>query len=816
MPLTILNDPSGITGVRHLEVDYSISLQANIERHLAGGRDAELRINGATVDPLTDPRLDAPPGFDDLVTIALRPRGLDPITWLYIAYAALFVYTFTALRNVRGPGDSASGKDSPNNSLTGQSNIARAYQAIPDVYGLRRVWPDLIQPSTVEYIGNIKYVTEWLCVSRGLGTITDVSYSETPIADITGATYQVFEPVAPLGDFAENGTTTLTDVYEARESDDVNGQELPYTGVFASFTATGVYSHPGSGTQFVITIPDGPHLAQMKSITGGGTVHLTFARAEGAIDGDFALQFYITSGSDVGFYFQAISAGAPQIGTYSVEFTPTGSTTTTIGPFTMSADADQLWWNAIFPRGLKGGITVRAEWWKIDGSGVEIGGTRQSVDYGFGDDSYDQRFFTTKVVPSAGLGRYRIQFTRLTAQVDTTGADIIKLEEVFAVRKYATKTLPGVTVIKVMTRATSDATGFKDRKFNLRFARKVVGLTPLLSIGESRNFGRIMAHIWRLSGNALDELDTDKLAALNAQHGENSPLLRFDGSLDDADMSLGERLQFVADTARCTVWRDGLKWTVTRDQAQAFPSIQFDYRNLAASGESSISYASHLPASNDGVEVEYVDEATQSKKAYVRLNVSTGSPVAGLSRNPKKFKMLGCTTQAQAENRATLEAWRILLQRTFVADTALGDAGVVGLGEMVRWIDPNDFGGDDLQAGEVMSISGTIIETSEPLDFKGAVSGRIMFTGENGARLFPTVQCTPTADGRVQLTEVPAGLYVADAARQCGSRYSFGVGLTLAEMETAGLYVTKEVTPGADRTWSLSLASYSDLMYQGD
>jgi hypothetical protein len=44
--LTILNDPAGITGRQHFELDPSISLQANIGRHLHGGADCELRING--------------------------------------------------------------------------------------------------------------------------------------------------------------------------------------------------------------------------------------------------------------------------------------------------------------------------------------------------------------------------------------------------------------------------------------------------------------------------------------------------------------------------------------------------------------------------------------------------------------------------------------------------------------------------------------------------------------------------------------------------------------------------------------------------
>lgn len=166
--LTILLDPAGITGRQRHALDPTISLQDNIARHLAGGADCELRINGEPVDPLTDPRLDQPPAPGDEVVVSRRPAGFDPLTWVLIAVAATTAIVYTLIPKVPG---TAVGKDSPNNSLTGQSNVARAYQAVPDVYGYRRVWPDLIQPSTIEYVDNIKYVTEWLCVSRGKGVL---------------------------------------------------------------------------------------------------------------------------------------------------------------------------------------------------------------------------------------------------------------------------------------------------------------------------------------------------------------------------------------------------------------------------------------------------------------------------------------------------------------------------------------------------------------------------------------------------------------------------------------------------------------------
>lgn len=811
--LTILNDPAGITGRRHFPLDCSISLQDNIEQHMAGGADCELRINGVAVDPLTDPCMDAPPSLFEDVVVVRRPEGIELATWVIIAAVAAAA-TYVLMPSMPNLGGATS-KDSPNNRLTGQSNIARAYQAIPDVYGYRRVWPDLIQPSVVEYVDHVKYVTEWLCVSRGKGTITAVQYAETPIDDIDGASYEVFEPV-PSGGYPEFGGTTILDVDEVFASDEVNGQELTPVEPFAALTKTGIVDAVTGATSFTIKFTDGPDLDQLKSLAPSGTADVSFTYLAGSFAETCTVLAVSVVGSDATFTFSSAAWGVDVTAEpCSVTIVPNGSTSTVIGPFTLPVVADRIWWNTIFQRGLKGTVQIRAEWWQIDGSGVEISGTRQTQDNTYTANTYDQRFYTNKVAPSAGSGRYRIQFKRLNEVNGDGSADVAKLEEVYAVREYASKTLPGVTVIRVTTKATESATGFSDRKFNLRWLRHVRTLTTD-ALSESRNFARAMAHIWTIAGNDIAGLDTDALAAINTELGETSALLRFDGSLDDADMSLGERLQYVANTARCVVWRDGTKWTVTRDQARPYPELQLDYRNLAASGDSTISYAAHLPATHDGVELEYVDEATQSKKSYIRLNISSGVPVAGAVSNQKKIKLQGCTTAAQAENRAQLEARRLIYQRVSVSDTALADAGGLGIGALVRWIDPNDFAGDDgLQAGEVLSINGNVITPSEPIDWKGQTSGRIMFTGQDGKQVGTTQVCYPSGAG-IEVAALPVGVYVRDEARQLGSRYAFAVGLTDAEIEAEGLYTVTEIRPAADGTVSLSLAQYDSRIYGAD
>jgi len=813
--LIIQNDPAGITGRRRLPLDCGISLQKNIERHLAHGDGALLRVNGRPVDPLTDPCMDSPPSAGDFVTVTLRPEGLDPVTWGYILAAVLFVASYAMRPNV--PGAAAVGKDSPNNSLAGQTNIARPYQAIPDIYGLRRVWPDLIQPSTVEYIDQIKYVTEWLCIGRGRGSISAVKYAETPIVDITGSSYEIFEPVGT--GYPENNPTTLTNVIEAFPSADVNGQEVPVAVPFTELTGiASTLDATSTSSTFTLTAVDGAQFDQLRSLVPSGICLVEFDYGAFSFSENCTVTAHAEAAGNVTFTFTSLFTWST---TYvaepvTVRFLPDATTLTELGPFTLAIEAEQLRWHTIFLRGLVGSVQIKSEWWRIDSDGVEIGGSREFRNDTFTADTYDARYYTTTVVPVAGLGMYRVSFTRITAQL-ANGADVAKIEELYSLRSYPTKTLPGVTVMRVTSKATSEATGAAERKFNLYWLRHVRGLDSDV-LTASRNFGRAMAHVWTLAGNDISGIDTAAILAINEELGEDSPLLRFDCSFDDADSSLGDRLQMIANTARCQVWRDGSRWTVTRDQAKPYPEVQLDYRNLAASGDSTISIASHLPASFDGIEVEYVEETQQLRKAYIRLNITSGTPVDGVGANPQKLKLPGCTTQAQALNRANLEARRLLYQRETVTDRALGDGAAIGLGSLIRWIDPNDFAGDDgLQAGEVVAIDGLLITTSEPVDFKGEEYGRIVFTGTDGRLLGPPLLCAPDGTGAVLLASAPpAGLYVADTDRQLGSRYAFGVGLTDAELESAGLYTVTKIDPQTDGACSLAFARYDPRMYEAD
>lgn len=119
----------------------------------------------------------------DHIQIFDQPKGIvdDILSPIFKVVGGIFVLApKPAIANNGG-----NTVDSPNNSLTGQTNTARVYKAKPDIYGQIRSFPDLIQESVFEYVhqtstdGGLKYVTEWMCIGIGKYDYESVRYSES-------------------------------------------------------------------------------------------------------------------------------------------------------------------------------------------------------------------------------------------------------------------------------------------------------------------------------------------------------------------------------------------------------------------------------------------------------------------------------------------------------------------------------------------------------------------------------------------------------------------------------------------------------------
>lgn len=154
----------------------------------------------------------------DIIHIVHRPQGFDPFTLAIVAavaaVAVIALIPTPEIPQINGL-DAGQRKESPNNSLSGQTNIARPYEAIPEIYGRIRAYPDLIAPSVFEYIGNRKVVRETFCIGVGEYDVQEIRDTETLISEIPSASATVYNP-----------GTFPNDLMIARESNEIDGQEL--------------------------------------------------------------------------------------------------------------------------------------------------------------------------------------------------------------------------------------------------------------------------------------------------------------------------------------------------------------------------------------------------------------------------------------------------------------------------------------------------------------------------------------------------------------------------------------------------------------
>ncbi|MCK6896102.1 host specificity factor TipJ family phage tail protein [Enterobacter bugandensis] len=290
---------------------------------------------------------------------------------------------------------------------------------------------------------------------------------------------------------------------------------------------------------------------------------------------------------------------------------------------------------------------------EVDASNDEIPGTHQSESFSYSADTYEGQYYTRKVTPSAGRGRYAFRIVRTNNGSDQL-TDQAKLEEVYSVQ-VRSNVVAEDTLIRCVTTATEQATGIKDRKFNAEVTRKTItwnGSQVVNTLNPSRSFADAVLHSFVvIAGRDASELDLDELYSIDASiKSSNERLGWFDFSFDDMDISLRQRLQTICNAARVTVFRDGLKWRFVREEKKPIVSAQFDARNLANDDTGgTLQYRGHLPTSYDGVELEWVnasdtnDDGTD-KKAYIRLRVDAASKQIleeGAVR-PYKLQLAGC------------------------------------------------------------------------------------------------------------------------------------------------------------------------------
>lgn len=640
------------------------------------------------------------------------------------------VFSFLAPKTPSFSAAESNVKDSPNNRLTGQTNVARAYQARPEIHGQVRAFPDLIQQSMFEYNNNLKTVTEWLNIGIGEYKTESIRFAESDFTAMAGASYKIYKPkeVIPL-------------INEGFEFPDIDGQELPGPNESKDIpqqtaTANEVVSGEIKGGEAAIKIVKQDEFEYFYELTKprsiSMTVNVSYDTPQGSVTKDVKIDAQLVDAKESGdgslinpveyyeFFFTNLSGTdltqlPPNAVVNTTKFILYDNQFLTVGPFFSPVDGDQMWIHLQAQLGGGDNCNATVEIWKINADNEEIAGTRQSFNTALSANNGARVYYKTdKVTLNSGRGRYAVQLTRRNNSSDQS---VMKIENAHIVRVRENVVFENDTIVNVSVRATEAPTGARERKYNLLATRMVISYDRVskqvdYTLRPSRSFADAVLHTWLITaGESEKNIDIDGLYRIFDSLPDER-LGYFDYTFDDEDISLGQRIETICNAARVTAYFDNAVLTFSREQFSEFPMTTFNRTNITGN-DMKISYDMSMPSGYDGIELEYV-EPVRNKKDYIRFRVDENGITEGLSRTPNKIVLQGCRNRYQAMDRALLEANRLIHQRTSISLTTLADGGNVYPSDMVLIADTYD---SNQQSGYVTERNGEVFTTSEKIKF---------------------------------------------------------------------------------------------------
>lgn len=811
------SDPLALTGSKVVEWDKPITdwlsgegLNPNYITVIVNGQV----FSNIIEDPFRSMELFRPLTTFDNVSVINTPKGFDPITIAIVAVAAAASLATVLLMPAINPNNSGTLQESPNNTLQAQTNIARPYQAIPDVYGDPVCIPDLSGEATQEYVQQEKgpaqkIVTQLMPVSLETYEVDEVFTSKTPLSGI-GGSYTVFQP--------SNNNTVVPLVRETFSINEIDGQEL--------------YAPNQVESQFLRTVENIPKdpVNRVENINNDEFKLYTNVNLDGIdsvtlpTSGILILQYSPSQGVPVTEVRSTIlvSSVVNNSGVWEIEFTSndqvevsefvylhiTLNEQTTIGPFDSEVDGDQLWIDFTFPRGLDGSAVIDVNY-SVESDQGDYSG---SVEYTFTKNSLDQQFYTEKLTSPVGAGRWTVSFVRTNNVGKAENPSQVKVERVATVREFANKSYGNVTILEVVVPATLQATSLRENKINVKGGRKVIGYNR--STGEidytlrrSRvGADHILHEYVSVFGSNPDSLDLETLYEI--YDGLPDPRLGyFDWTFDDLNVSLGQRINTIANAARIYVIPQGSMYTFRRDELQDFPNTILTRRDIAKSRQYKYSYKPQMNSDKDSVRVEYVDSEF-NKKAFIELKYENGQFVDGVGVNPLKIELPCCKEQYNAMNRAQLEIRKLYYLRETISDTFLtGNANLIEQGELIRY---EEVYNDSVIGGEVRSFQGNVINLSELVPNESdLVFEWVTIQGRKSNQ----VSFTKTGPKQITLSTAPTGMFQPTVNNDKGSSYMISTISTLSELE----YIAGAPSYSNDgNTVQLILSKHNKLVYEFD
>lgn len=825
--LIIMKDQTGATGKDIHDIEVGLCPLDALMRHFPDGINedyAQVFIGIKEVSIFDDAMLTP---TNSNITVVLEAKGLDPIT-IAIGISLLSAAISYAL-TPDIPGAAGVVKQSPNNNLSAQTNVARAYQAYPLIFGSPRVYPDLTGDALVEYVDNVKNISQLVCVGMNTYDLGDVRLGDTLTDSFTGSSNTFYQPV--------NKETIVPNVTYAKLIEEVGGQQLEGVG-----DEQAEYSLEESGTELTTFVGDVYTFLIVEDADS-----LALKTDFDASTGDFFLKVNYRRGLRFGGFADAVGTGEVEsitldvLGFYEVILTGFNGETSTfdvysyanpfvsvnvsatfVGPISISRSAEEVWFNFSFVRGLRSTVDIRITMQQLDGlNGDPVVGPQQAFIFSFTEDDLHQQFKTFKgVLFSAGFYTFTIAREDNESK-DANFPDDTRLDSVYAINKDTNVNFGNLTLIDSVITATVGSTTSNDNKINLDVISRLIsydGVNVDYTLTASRRCADALLHMYvdfygldpaTLDLNELYDIQ-DKLDAIDPR------LATFDFTFDDIDVSLDERMDAILQVMRVTKWLDGDVYRFVRDEERAFESTVISRNDITAheDREFSMMFNPSLLQSFDSVKIEYVDPVT-NKKAYIYRSLDGGGSIVNVvGQNPKTMELAGCREQFNAINRAELEIRKLMYQRWTLSDTLLPSAMLLDKGDLVLYAEQYN-NSNNVFDGEITAINGNIATTSESIDFDGVSDYVINYTLDDGSKVGPFVITEVTDEPFKFQCDSLAQAYLRDSTLgfliQCGSRYIIN---TVDNLNESRWTVTEKEMQGDNV--QISMVNYDSRIYDFD
>ncbi|MEC7118977.1 MAG: host specificity factor TipJ family phage tail protein [Pseudomonadota bacterium] len=702
------------------------------------------------VTPCDQFTLDRMRGLDGIFYVVIYPA--DPIT---ATVAAIFliakaVELLMPMPKIPTIDQQNQRNSSPNNELSNRTNRPRVNARIPDIFGTVRSTPDLIALPYTVYENNVEVEYMLACIGRGQYDIKDVYDGETRLADIAGASAQLYEldeDIVVGTPFQQYGDPITDQPYQVIKSNAVNGQILRPansdsvggSGDIAFRFPNEIIFPPASDRDFTNVFKAGDTL----TITGANFVYLDDHDDDPMtdpieVDADLNGTYTILGVSAKLITLSSPAAVNPnwaELDQLDDDTTPYGSPLLVteaekwVGSFVLEdAARTHLIFNFVAQNGIfkdngeaqySYHVNIEIEVTPIDENDDPTGTPETYPVQMVGSSVARDTIGHTEFVETGFVGRCRVRVRR-SSETDKhfkgNVVDEVKWRDLYGAQELQRTQYGDTTIVRARTYATAGALSVKERKLNFLVQRKLPTFNALTgemtteryptnsaadaiaSVCFDQSIGRRIAAEVDLEGIYQTIADV-------AAYFGTTDAAEFCYTFDNSNQSFEEIVNTIAQTVFCEAYRQGNQIKLHFEALNDDSVLLFNHRNKVPRTEKrTISFG--IENRHDGVEYLWTDPKDDAK---VTLRVPTSFIV-----NPKKVESVGVRNKRQAH----FAAWRIWnklkYQRETIEFEAMQESDLLVRQDRILVADNTRTGTQD---GEIETQTGLIVTTSQPCAF---------------------------------------------------------------------------------------------------